>query len=597
MVIFMTKNGVSSFWLGPLTTWQFTEESTKDMIVITKVIRSLEQMVRSLDSNRKLHVRLASDRSMSSEWSNHKIVLPSDYLWMQGSFPNFSHIVDFWVAIALHEAAHIVLSGDLDKAKLHASHEFLVTHIIEDYWVEQWVIQRFPGYLAYFKRFKEYHFMEDPDLGDDVVSKKINDFLYLINVPAYKPLYKESQQAYRMLVSDWEKAKESGQVETWDRIDLGRQIFRMLFPNGIVDEISRWTEIKFSKPLDIEPSAPSSQQKDSSTSFLSPFLLTGKIKTQQLIRYHQEVKSGQKISWASEQMMDSWLQDDGGFKQQSAKNSNQTIIKRPDLDAEAVEAYRASYHRVKPYILKLRRKFEKANTSQVHESVRLYQGMLDEEALYRASFSRDLFKVEEERRDLLDKWDLTLLIDQSQSTERLYNEKQPFLTRRYEVAVDLAVLFVEAFEQFKPIELRIYAYSTALNSSMLQLDELYLPGMKKKERLGMIRPKYATPEYLAIKEMTLKVNDEGRANARKLFLVLSDGQPDDYQFGGGEQHKGQIREWINKWSRKGFSFAHIALADDTKGKDIYPESIHFEQDYARLITKVYRWISNTISPS
>lgn len=593
----INEKAASTFWLGSLSHWHFTEESTKDMVVITKIIQSIEKMVGSLDPNRTLQVRLSSDRSMSSEWSNHKIVLPANYLWMKETLPSFSHIVDLWTAAALHEAGHIILSQYLVNNKLQVSHEFLVLHMVEDFWIENWIVDRFPGYLAYFKQYKAFYWMDEPDLGDDDTSRRMNDFLYLLHVKMYKPIYSESMQAYTLLANEWEQAKESAKIETWDRLHLGQEIFRVLFPNGIAQENTPLTELKFNQPLDIEPAAPSSQQKDSSTTFHSPFLMTGKIKTQQIIHYHQEVKSGQRISWASEQMMDSWLQDDQGFQQSSMKNTNLAIIKRPDIDSEAVEAYRASYRRVKPQILKLRRKFEKANTTRILENIHLHQGMLDEEALFRAPFSRDLFKIEEESQDVLPKWDLTLLIDQSQSTERPYCERQSLSLKRYEVATDLAVLFVEAIALLKPIELRIYAYSTGLHSSLLQLDELYTPSLKKKERLGTIRPKQATPEYAAIKEMTLKVSEEGRTEANKLFLILSDGHPDDYQFGGGKEHIVQIKDWIRKWSRKGYSFAHIALAEETKGKDIYNESIHFEQDYSQLVASVYRWISKTLNRS
>lgn len=85
---------VSAFWLGKLSNWHFTHETTDDIVQVTKVFHSIEQMVGSLDPKKKIYVRLASDRKATSKWSLNKIVLPADYLWKQASFSSFAHIVD-----------------------------------------------------------------------------------------------------------------------------------------------------------------------------------------------------------------------------------------------------------------------------------------------------------------------------------------------------------------------------------------------------------------------------------------------------------------------------------------------------------------------
>lgn len=587
----------SSFWLGNLSDWRFIRESPEDIVIVTKIIHSIEKMANTLQPAMKIHVRLSSDLKANSEWSQAKVVLPSDYLWKQSSFRSFAHIVDLWTALALHEAGHIILSKRLETVMVEESHEFILIHLVEDFWVENWILDRYPGYKAYFQQFKDFYYSKNIDLGDDIISMKINDLIYHLNSPQYEAVYEGSNKARKLLEKNWDEAKSKEQVEIWDRIKLGRELFHLLFPNGLVSEIKEETsELNLSNPNGLEPTAASTQMKDVDLEVPSPFLLSGKVKKEQSIQFHHQVKDGQKLTWASEQMMETWLKDDERFLQQAKKNSDDTIIKVPDIDSEAIDHYNSSYGRAKPYILKLKKKFELANTPRIYENTHLQQGVLDEVALYRAHYTTNLFKSEVEHFDSVDQWDITLLIDQSKSTSRLYDSSQRLSSlKRYEVATDMAVLFAEAFKNIKPIQLKIYAFSTALHSSTLQLDELLGTHATNSQRIGMIRPKDATPEFLAVKEMTLTMSETGRTEARKLLFIFSDGEPDDYKYGGGSEHSEHIKEWVKKWSKRNFHFVHVALANETNGKDIYPVSIQFEHDYADLIAKVYRFIKATLS--
>lgn len=605
MVIFLDNEfsihgemgAVSAFWLGKLSNWHFTQETTDDIVQVTKVIHSIEQMVGSLDPKKKFYVRLASDRKATSQWSLNKIVLPADYLWKQASFSSFAHIVDLWTAFALHEAGHIILSKQLETAMIEETHQFIITHLVEDFWIEKWIGERYPGYSPYFQQFKQFYSTQEVNLGDDIISKKINDLIYFLNAENYQPLFRDSRLAAKLLTENWVKAKETGAVEGWDRIALGETIYQLLFPKGLTSVIKQeeTKELNLANPNELEPTASSNQMKDVDLEIPSPFLLSGIVKKQQTIQFHHQVKEGQKLTWASEQMMETWLKDEERFLQQAAKSDDSTIIKKPKVTHKGIENYQSSYQRVTPYILKLRKKFETASTPRLYETLHLQQGMLDEGALYRAPYAPNLFKTVEERNDAIDHWNITVLIDQSRSTERLYSQTGRLSQlKRYQVATDLAVLFTNAFYKIKPINLKVYAYSTAMHSSALQLDELFSSKSTNLHRLGMISPKDATPEFLAIKEMTLAMNETSRGEVRKLIIVLSDGEPDDYKYGGGKEHREEIKDWLKKWTRRGYTFIHIALAEEIGGTDIYPISIQFEQDYDQLITKVYRQISSTL---
>ncbi len=599
MIILTNINGsaTSSFWLGKYSKWKFTGESTEDLVVITKVIHSIEKMVHAFDPSKKMTVRLATDVKSSSDWSNYKIILPPHKLWEQPSFPNFAHIVDLWTAMALHEAGHIVLSNYLEDVEEKENHQFILMHLVEDFWIEQWISDQFPGYKPYLLSFKKYYFKNDVDLGTDHISQKINDLIYTVNNPGYSPLFLESREALILLKSEWEKAKDNEALTTWDRTEIADRIFKLLFPNGLVHHTTSETvsEIHLNNRKELEPTARSTQTEDVNLEVPSPFLLTGTVKQQQLIRFHKQVKEGKKISWASEQMMETWLKEESRFFSQSKKNVDSSIIMKPKITSEGTKMYHESYGRVKPYIFKLREKFKTVNTPRIYENLQLHQGSLDEEALHRTRFSTNIFKMVEERYDAIDEWEITLLIDQSRSTDQAYEPSmRTSQLKRYEVGIDIGVLFVEALKKLKPVHLKVYAFSTASHAHQLQLNELYTPDCKNSYGLGMIEPKGATPELMALKEITLQMNEHGKRNARKLIVVVSDGAPDCYTYGNGATHESEIKNWINKWTKRNFSFVHISLEEATKANQAYPLSIQFEQDYAYLINKIRQFIWNTL---
>lgn len=89
-----------------------------------------------------------------------------------------AHIVDLWTAFVLHEAGHIILSKQLETVMIEESHQFIITHLVEDFWIEKWIGERYPGYSPYFQQFQQFYYTQDADLGDDIISKKINDLIY-----------------------------------------------------------------------------------------------------------------------------------------------------------------------------------------------------------------------------------------------------------------------------------------------------------------------------------------------------------------------------------------------------------------------------------
>ncbi len=592
-----TQAAASSFWLDNYVNWQFTGESTEDLVVVTKVLHSIEKLVNVLDHQKKIFVRLATDVKSTSDWPSGKIILPPHNLWEQSSFPSFAHIVDLWTAMALHEAGHIILSEQLETVATKETHQFIIMHLVEDFWIERWMIENFPGYQPFLHSFKKHFYGNEIDLGTDLISQKINDLIYAVNRSSYEPVFKESTKALSILLAEWHEAREQNNITTWDRFQIATKIFQLLFPSGLMDETANEIvkEINVKKLNELEPTARSLTQQDAHLEIPSPFLLTGIIKKQQTINFHKQVKEGKKISWAAEQTIDTWLKEDSRFFSQAKKNVDATIIMKPKVTAEGVKMYQTSYERVKPYVIKLREKFKTVNSPQIYEQLYLNQGTLDEDALYRTRFSTNIFKTVEERFDAIDEWEITLLIDESKSTEQPYNSllKKSQL-KRFEVAMDIGVLFVEALKKLKRVQLKVFAFSTASHSNELQLNELYKPSTKNHYGLGMLDPKGATPEFMAIKEINLQMNELGNKQARKLVVIVSDGMPDCYTYGNGESHEREIKNWIKKWTKRNFSFVHISLEETTHASQLYPTSIKFENDYAFLIAKISQFFAKTL---
>ena len=249
--------------------------------------------------------------------------------------------------------------------------------------------------------------------------------------------------------------------------------------------------------------------------------------------------------------------------------------------AQAEARYRSAVEAVRGPILRLRNRLAWVNAGAGPDRIALTAGELDEEALYRAKYAADLFRRREDGRFRVPPLDLVLLADASLSMkEPLPGGDLP----KYIVAQRLAALFVEALEPLAPIRAWVFSYSSAENR--VELRELYAPGRHAgKTRIGDLYPAGQTPEYGALAAVSRFIREAGRPGVPKVYIVVSDGRPDD-DILPRDAHIAAIRRLASRLRAEGDAVVHVALSPQRFGSPVYPVSLRFpEEGHAGLIRR------------
>gem|GEM_PF-776404 len=558
---------------------------------------------------------------------------------------SFYDAVDVITGSAIHQAAHLREGmvtkpfEDIDEEEQRKVLEILY-HLVLDVLHDQIVTTQYPGYEGYL--LKHRHYLLNEKLLKQWGQKshtRVNLLYQALRSTEQVPLYKRNvQRAYFFMLHQLSNHQTVNKLRKLDAVVLARQVYTILFDEKAFTH-TRELNYMSERFVMAEEGLPTpgengkqkggkrNQSKDGKhrrelqkVEAASHVPITGAL-LKELREDHQdlvnplEMETGELVPLPAGESVknadwNSFLHQEGsagtvfsrrGLKRQDIENMKrlkdeeytnldhtdakfryqiwrQTPKLTPDLQSE----YEYEREAIQSYIVLLRNQWSWSNTKRVMHQYGLKSGRLDEDALFQAKYSQEVFMnpiIENTRTRQLD---VVLLIDSSSS---MYEQAEGTNIPKYRAARQLAALFVESLEPVDSVQTWVYSFMQESTQSVL-LQELFTPRRNaRKERIAALRPGRRTPEYEALLAVSKLVENEGRQGVQKVLLVLSDGQPGDDMIPYHVQKK-KIKELVTKLQNQGFLIIQLALGPEALSKEMYSHFVPFPKEgYRGLVIR------------
>ena len=257
------------------------------------------------------------------------------------------------------------------------------------------------------------------------------------------------------------------------------------------------------------------------------------------------------------------------------------------------EVYKDDAKRMRPHINALKKKINLYGNTQKYTIRNQKRGKLDKRVLHRIPMgARELFKMDFSKEDK--PLDICILVDESGSM---------CSGKRMEDARRSAIAIKEALADNPKLNLWVYGHTADggedwhSDKGSTNMTQYWGPTMKDRPMaMGAMRPRYENRDGSAIWACADRVNSESdQPMSNKLMIVLSDGQPAAYNYGGytGREHvKGIVKELESKgWGiiQVGFGGAHDESMRSMFNNYIrVPESSMLPNKLSKIMRKVMK---------
>ncbi|HEX7057300.1 MAG TPA: hypothetical protein VF260_08930 [Bacilli bacterium] len=515
--------------------------------------------------------------------------------------------VDVMTGQVIHEAAHFFerqgdrapFGDDPFMAPLH--------HLAEDLIIDTLIARQFPGFSGYLLKFRRYLFdMRLKKTGSGHADKRLTDLILAVRSTHPARFERHAvKTAYLYLLYILKTYPTVAELRRIDRVRLAQQLYGILYETKEADQ---WQEpgtlaASLVRGKDGPPTPgkngpnrggennpqPSERKKYEK----SGKLFAGKNRWMEQFRHKERSDEKERALTADDLRLVRNMEDQMDTRTDGAgagqKGGYQIVFSRPTPSYNAAQKYEAAADAVRGQIVRLRNQFSWANAGINLSQFGLTAGELDEDALYRAKFAADLFirPIMLPRRS--PKLDISLLIDSSNSMlAPMKNSGQP----GYVAAQRLAALFVEALEPVDSIKTWVYAFSSS--EQTVSIRELYTSESGEKIRIGDIYPAGQTPEYQALLAVSRRMRDISRPEAGKIYVICSDGMPQDDLTPGHIQIQ-KIKRLVKQLHHNGDSCIHVALSPNAPTQHIYPHRLVFpENGYPELVQRFGKLLNSLL---
>jgi nitric oxide reductase activation protein len=237
------------------------------------------------------------------------------------------------------------------------------------------------------------------------------------------------------------------------------------------------------------------------------------------------------------------------------------------------ENYEKAAAGVKQEMLWLKRQLARLNGAVAAYRYGFREGELDEDSLACVKTTGHIFMQRLINKKPMREIDCCLLIDESASMhEPLAGEK----IAKYEAARRMAALFVFALKHNPAFRPAVYSYTTGDDKDRtVELKALYEPqDGNELARIGDLYPARRSPEYEALRSLYERLNQPGARNRKKLFIVISDGFPED-DWLPYEAQAENLKKWVSRLESEGVIAISIELEKQSDRKPIYRHRIPF----------------------
>ncbi|HIC95533.1 TPA: hypothetical protein EYP12_02765, partial [Candidatus Bipolaricaulota bacterium] len=508
---------LSSFWFwSPLGAYRWPErQKPEEQLLVAKVFLTL---LGRLQTEKPFMIDFYGGQLNAANLLTGQILLDGTVL-LDPEGRSFTERLDILAGLALHEIAHLKFTDPELKMKALARSKifYLVLMIIEDERIEYRLGREAPGFVDFLQRTKDYMFREQiAKLPAPEPQEEYQELLgALLLFVRYPP------SLTREMLTKWQKELEfAGEVltpfpDTDERVwQATERIVERLFKEREEEEQrerAKAEQGKQSLPIPMPGAGGEIPPPRNTEEFIERMadhlIFEGAVEEgmlQRLWRLEQTMTSGRR-----------GLPFPFPFPQRLGPFDPSGPVRFSEAP-ENRGAYLQDLRVVKPYIQPLKRslRFREA----VHKEIlrRREEGRLEGRMLYAAPLGEEkVFKqVKEERRR---RTVVILVMDESGS---MAGEK-------IERARQTAVLFKEALEQMRSVDLYIYGHAADIGQpNITQIFRYYSPRGRRRFSLGSAKARGNNRDGVALEAIGQEVLKKTAEEAEEIvMLVISDGMP------------------------------------------------------------------------
>ena len=270
------------------------------------------------------------------------------------------------------------------------------------------------------------------------------------------------------------------------------------------------------------------------------------------------------------------------------KRAKKITWRRATPTSDDKDRYISESKQMKKVTSQLKRKIDLYGNSQTHIIRNQKRGKIDKRMLHRIPVGRqDLFKVDIHQDDK--PLDVCILVDESGS---MGYEKM-------NMARKSAIAIKEALQDNPKLNLWVFGHTADGHDDWhsdkfsTNLTEYWSPTMKDRPMaLGNMKARYENRDGTAIHAASLKVKKESQQPmSNKLMIILSDGQPAAYGYGG---HEGMMhtKKVVKHIESQGWSVIQVGIrgVSEWQQAEMFNNHIYVENlsDLAPKIGKIIR---------
>ena len=506
--------------------------------------------------------------------------------------------LDITSGLAIHEKLHLIhskgidrwereysLEHDLDGTERQLLHSIM--NSVEDEYIEKQLHKTNAGFVTYIEKVKQHYFnkkMEEKlkDNDENPFIDLLNSLLAFIRWPAHlnesrrkkhakhigffaralKDALNSRENVYKCVdalfqylrqVAD-KMVKDGGEQMKKDIEDKMSELKEALDDSDMSDE--DWESIRKKVTEDIK-------RKDRRRSSVSKAIPAGKLREYDAITdYSKDIeKLSDELMNEIQELEDSDYEEydisDVGLVAGKAKK---VTWRKAVGDEHARRIYNRCSSEIKNTTTQLKRKIDLYGNTQRHVIRNQKRGKIDKRMLHRIPTGRsDLFKLDiiQEDKPL----DVCLLVDESGSMG----------SYKMDIARKSAIAIKEALSDNSKLNLWVFGHTADGESGWhtetftTNMTEYWGPSMRDRPMaMGAMRARYENRDGTAIYAAATKVKKESeQPMSNKLMLILSDGQPAAYGYGGdmGRKH---VKKVVTYLEAQGWNIIQIGIAGANK---------------------------------
>jgi hypothetical protein len=283
------------------------------------------------------------------------------------------------------------------------------------------------------------------------------------------------------------------------------------------------------------------------------------------------------------------LGDDWEDRQETPRK---TVITHPVPEENNKARYRLALSEVKDYVAKMRNVFRLRLGERKFSETELSEGRLHRRRIGLAKSTSRIFK--RDYKVQAQGLSICLVLDESGSMGSIRDwqlAEGSVGDTRIGQALKTAVLITEALKNVPMVELEVYSYGSTGDKSQHNLVKyLYGKNNPKVESIGGYYDSNQNYDHVALKTAG-DLFVQNTTNENRLMIVLNDGEPWGYKYGGAWAIK-KTKESVDNLERRGIKVLNVAI-ESFDSEQMFKNVIRF-LDLPDLINQMRRLITKVV---